>query len=223
MIPLRDIIPSRTRPLVTCSLIAMLALVFLYDLGAGPGAGAPRELLGPMPGAPGVLMLASIFRHRDPLLLAVSTLYLWMFGGTVEDRLGHGRFLVFYLLCGTAAALARASADQVSLGAPNGAGAAVSGMMGAYVLLYPKSRVLTLVPVPLGIRLIEVPATFFFGIWAVVQLAVSLGPTPAGPASASTGAVLGGHLAAIATGLAGVGLFQRPERRRVEWWDLQER
>src|SRR5258706_12560491 len=108
MIPLRDIIPSRTTPVVTIALIVVNVLVFLYELSLGRGVDAFTLYWGLVPAAfSWVTVLTSMFLHGGILHVAGNMLYLWIFGANVEDSMGHGRFLVFYLLCGVAGALSQ--------------------------------------------------------------------------------------------------------------------
>ena len=96
--------------------------------------------------------------------------YLWIFGDNVEDRVGHGRFIVFYLLCGIAAALGQVAVDPNSTLPTIGASGAIAGVMGAYFVLYPHSRVLTLIPLDLHLQIVELPAIVLLGFWFLMQL-----------------------------------------------------
>ena len=122
-----------------------------------------------------VTVFTSMFLHGGLLHVAGNMLYLWIFGDNVEDRMGHGRFLVFYLLCGIAAALAQTIAAPDSVVPMVGASGAIAGVMGAYFVLYPKSRIVTLVPLFFFFQIIEVPAIFFLGIWFVMQFLSGVG------------------------------------------------
>src|SRR5437870_6118175 len=147
MIPLRDIIPSRPTPFVTIGLIALNVLVFLFELSLGRGVEAFTLYFGLVPADFAWLnVFTSMFVHGGFLHIGGNMLYLWIFGDNVEDRMGHGRFLVFYLLCGIAAALAQTIANPDSIVPMVGASGAIAGVMGAYFVLYPRSRILTLVP-----------------------------------------------------------------------------
>jgi membrane associated rhomboid family serine protease len=221
VIPLRDVIPSRTYPLVTVGLIAINTLVFLFQLLLDEGAGrvfvytfglVPQHFSA-------FTVVTSMFLHGGIAHFTGNMLYLWIFGDNVEDRMGHLRFVVFYLLCGTAAALAQAWADPASEVPMVGASGAIAGVMGAYIVLYPHSRVLTLLPFP--IMVFEVPAVVLLGLWFALQFLSGLGSL----ASVARGdAPVGGiafwaHVAGFAAGAVAVFLFRRPERQRVEWWD----
>jgi membrane associated rhomboid family serine protease len=216
MIPLRDIIPSRTTPIVTISLIVANVLVFLYELTLGRAVNDFTLYFGLVPAAfSWVAVFTSMFLHGGLFHVAGNMLYLWIFGDNVEDRMGHGRFLVFYLLCGTAAALAQTITAPDSLVPMVGASGAIAGVMGAYFVLYPKSRIVTLIPLFFFFQIVEVPAIFFLGIWFVMQFLSGVGSI----GTAATGGVaFWAHVAGFLAGLSGVMVFRRPERQRVEWW-----
>ena len=218
MIPLRDVIPSRTTPVVTLSLIAVNALVFAYELWLEDGPLDEFILYyGLVPAAfSWVAVMTSMFLHGGALHAGANMLYLWIFGDNVEDRMGHRRFLAFYLLCGTAAALAQTIAAPNSTVPMIGASGAIAGVMGAYFVLYPHSRILTLVPIVL---FLEVPAILFLGVWLVLQLASGIGSIAAVTGSEPQGGIaFWAHIAGFVAGAGGVLLFRRPERQRVEWW-----
>ena len=214
MIPLRDVIPSRTTPFVTISLIAANALAFLFELSLGEGVNDFTLYFGLVPAAfSWVAVLTSMFLHGGFLHFGGNMLYLWIFGDNVEDRMGHGRFLVFYLLCGVAAALAQTIMNPDSIIPMVGASGAIAGVMGAYFVLYPHSRVLTLLPLIIIWEVIEVPAIVLLGFWFLLQL-FNAGAIAA---TASRGGVaFMAHVAGFVFGLGAVFLFRRRETAR---WD----
>jgi rhomboid family protein len=220
LIPLRDIIPSRTTPVVTIALIAINVLVFLFELSLGRGVDAFTLYWGLVPAAfSWVAVFTSMFLHGGVLHVAGNMLYLWIFGDNVEDRMGHGRFLVFYLLCGVAAALAQTITAPDSVLPMVGASGAIAGVMGAYFVLYPKSRIVTLIPLFFFFQVIEVPAILFLGIWFLMQFVNGLGSIVTVAAGQSAGGVaFWAHVAGFVAGISGVVVFRRPERQRVEWW-----
>jgi membrane associated rhomboid family serine protease len=220
MIPLRDIIPSRTTPVVTIALIAINVLVFLYELSLGRAVDAFTLYWGLVPAAfSWVAVLTSMFLHGGIMHVAGNMLYLWIFGDNVEDRMGHGRFLVFYLLCGTAAALAQTITQPDSVVPMVGASGAIAGVMGAYFVLYPKSRIVTLIPLFFIFQVVEVPAILFLGIWFLMQFINGLGSIVTVAAGQSAGGIaFWAHVAGFVAGISGVVVFRRPERQRVEWW-----
>lgn len=220
MIPLRDVIPSRTRPVVTMALILVNALVFLRQVSLPPDVlEAFIHAFGLVPAHfSWTTIVTSMFVHGGLMHAAGNMLYLWIFGDNVEDRMGHGRFLVFYLLSGIGAALAQTWAAPDSPVPMVGASGAIAGVMGAYFVLYPRSRVLTLIPFP--ITVVEIPAVYFLGVWFLMQFVNGVATL----APADTGQIAGGvafwaHAAGFGVGAALVFLFRRPERQRVEWWD----
>jgi membrane associated rhomboid family serine protease len=221
MIPLRDVIPSRTTPYVTFALIALNTLVFVYQLSIGSTIEEFILYFGLVPAAfSWVAVLTSMFLHGGLLHFGGNMLYLWIFGDNVEDRMGHGRYLVFYLLCGTAAALAQTISSPDSVVPMVGASGAIAGVMGAYFVLYPRSRIVTLLPLFIFIQIVEVPAIFFLGIWFVMQLLSGVGSMATATGSEPGGGIaFWAHAAGFLAGISGVLVFRRRERQRVEWWN----
>jgi membrane associated rhomboid family serine protease len=230
VIPLRDVIPSRTTPYVTIGLIVVNVLIFLYELTlpdarrALPGQLSLDDFLlyfGLVPAAfSWVAVLTSMFLHGGLMHVGGNMLFLWIFGDNVEDRTGHGRFLVFYLLCGAAAALAQTAMDPDSTHAMVGASGAIAGVMGAYFVLYPHSRIVTLIPIFFFFQIIEVPALVFLGIWFLLQFISGIGSIAAATGGEPAGGIaFWAHVAGFVAGVAGVLVFKRPERQRVEWWN----
>jgi membrane associated rhomboid family serine protease len=222
VIPLRDVIPSRTTPYVTVSLIVLNVLVFVYELML-PESRLDAFMLyfGLVPAAfSWVAVLTSMFLHAGFTHVGFNMLFLWIFGDNVEDRMGHGRFLVFYLLCGAAAALAQTAMAPDSIVAMVGASGAVAGVMGAYFVLYPHSRIVTLIPIFIIFPIIEVPAVVFLGMWFVLQFISGVGSIAAATGGEPAGGIaFWAHVAGFIAGLSGVFVFRRPERQRVEWWN----
>jgi membrane associated rhomboid family serine protease len=220
MIPLRDIIPSRTTPVVTVTLIALNTLAFVYELSLGEGIETFIRTWGVVPADFSIVTLfSSMFLHGGILHVAGNMLYLWIFGDNVEDRMGHGRFITFYLGCGVAAALAQTYASPESAVPMVGASGAIAGVMGAYFVLYPHSRIVTLVPIIIFIQIVEVPAIFFLGIWFLMQFLSGVGSITEAADGTSGGIAFWAHAAGFVAGLIGVMVFRRPERQRVEWWN----
>ena len=184
MIPLRDDVPARTWPVVNVALIVLNSLIFLYEVSLGPALQSFLMTYGMVPAK--VLYLSrhepwnlwdrfapfftSMFLHGGWFHLIGNMWFLWIFGDNVEDRLGHGRYLLFYILCGLAAGFVHYSTNSTS-GVPTvGASGAIAGVMGAYYMLYPRARVLTLIPLFFFFEILEVPAYFFLGFWFLIQL-----------------------------------------------------
>jgi len=220
MIPLRDVIPSRTTPGVTIALIALNVLIYLFQLTlTARGQDAFILAFGVVPAYFSIVsMFTSMFVHGGLAHLAGNMLFLWIFGDNVEDRLGHGRFITFYMLCGTAAALAQTALNPDSLVPMVGASGAIAGVMGAYLVLYPRSRVLMLFPFP--VFLFELPAIVFLGVWFSVQFLNGVNQLPVFEKDAISGGVaFWAHVMGFVAGLVLVLFMKRPERTRVEWWD----
>ena len=216
MIPLRDVIPSRTTPVLTVSLIAANVTVFLYELTLGRGVEEFTRVFGLVPADfSWFTLFTSMFLHGGLFHVGGNMLYLWIFGDNVEDRMGHGRFLAFYVLCGTAAALTQVFTSPDSTVPMVGASGAIAGVMGAYFVLYPRSRIVTLIPLFFFFQIVEIPAIFFLGIWFVMQFLSGVGSIAA---SATGGVAFWAHIGGFVAGVGGVLLFRRPERQRVEWW-----
>jgi len=220
MIPLRDVIPSRTTPGVTVTLITLNILVYVFQLML-TDQGRDAFILG-FGLVPAYFSLVSVFTamfvHGGFMHLAGNMLFLWIFGDNVEDRLGHIRFIVFYFLCGLVAAFSQAVLNPDSLVPMVGASGAIAGVMGAYLVLYPHSRVLMLFPFPLFV--FELPAIVFLGFWFFIQFLNGINQLPIFERNAISGGVaFWAHVAGFVAGLILVVFMKRPERTKVEWWD----
>jgi membrane associated rhomboid family serine protease len=208
MFPVSDVIPSRTTPVATIALIVLNACAFLYELTLGDGAlqalvqtygVVPSELSWPT-------IVTSQFLHAGWLHFLGNMLYLWIFGDNVEDRLGHGGFVLFYLGCGAAAAIGQAGMNPASYVPMIGASGAIAGVMGAYFVLFPQSRVLTAVFIVIVMDLVEIPAIFFLGIWFLMQFFSGVGSL--GADAADGGVAFWAHVIGFAVG-AVTGLMWR--------------
>ena len=223
MIPLKDDNPTTIVPFVNWVVMGSCILVFLWQLGLGArgnqeaiyalgvvpavlleGARLPPEIV-LVP--PELTIFTSMFMHGGWLHLIGNMLYLWIFGDNVEDSMGHLRFILFYLVCGTVAVFAQALPDSQSTIPMIGASGAISGVLGAYLLLYPHARVVVLIPLGFLSQVVLLPAGIVLALWFGLQLLQSVF-TPAGSAGIAFGAHIGGFLA----GMALVPLFKR---RRV--------
>ncbi len=234
MIPLHDDNPTTLRPYLTVALIVVCVLVFLwqiahsaevrqvivYRLGAIPAVlFGHRELpaeLQPIP--PSFTVLTSMFLHGGWMHLIGNMLYLWIFGNNVEDSMGHARFAVFYVLCGIVAVLFHALPYPDATIPMIGASGAISGILGAYVLLYPRARVQVLIPLGFVWPLVRLPAVGVLGLWFALQLLSTLGTDPNSPGVAFR-AHIGGFLAGMALipffKYRRVRLFAGPRPRQV--------
>jgi membrane associated rhomboid family serine protease len=217
MIPLRDVIPSRTTPYITVTIIGLNALAWLFEVSL------PEEVLNQFLTVYGVVpaylspptLITSMFLHGSWMHVIGNMWYLWIFGDNVEDRLGHGRFIAFYLLCGIAAAMGQVLMDPTSILPTIGASGAIAGVMGAYFVLYPRSRVLTLIPL-IFIQVVELPATILLGFWFLMQL-FSAGTIAITASSHGSGGVaFAAHIAGFIVGAIGVFVFRKPD---VDRWN----
>lgn len=177
MIPLRDTQPSRSTPVVTVAIIAVNVLLFLYQVSLD------RFSLNHFIMEYGVVpdrlhyssLLTSMFLHGGWMHLIGNMWFLWIFGDNVEDILGHGKYLVFYLLAGVVAALAQVLFSLGSRVPMVGASGAIAGVMGAYMIKFPHSRILTLIPVIVFFTTVEVPAFFMLLYWFAIQFFSGVG------------------------------------------------
>ena len=220
-IPLRDVIPSRTTPYITITIIGLNAIAWLFEISL------PHEALNEFLTVYGVVpayftwptLITSMFLHGGWMHFIGNMWYLWIFGDNVEDRVGHGRFIVFYLLCGIAAALGQVVIDPGSTLPTIGASGAIAGIMGAYFVLYPRSRVLTLIFLIFYVDVVEIPAVVFLGFWFLMQLVSGVGALADATGQAAGGIAFWAHVAGFVAGAALVKLFARPVAD--EWWDRQ--
>jgi membrane associated rhomboid family serine protease len=214
MIPIRDVIPSRTTPVVTIGLIAINAVVFLSSLALTDDERmAWFATYGLVPAEFSMLSLVtSMFLHAGWAHAAGNLLSLWIFGDNVEDLLGHARFFVFYLATGAAAALAETWANPLSTVPLVGASGAIAGVMGAYLAMFPGSRVLVLLFLFLYVDVVEVPAVVFLTLWFLLQLVGGVGRT-----GAEGGVAFWAHAGGFLAGLL-VALASRPSRRARHDW-----
>jgi membrane associated rhomboid family serine protease len=228
MIPIQDTVPSRSVPLATWGLILLNGLVFLQELALPPDRLERLvALLGMVPARLGRdpdawwTLLTCMFLHGGWTHFVGNMWTLYLFGDNVEDRMGSARFLVFYLLCGLAASLTHVLTDPSSSIPTVGASGAIAGVLGAYFLLFPTARVITLVPVLFWPFIVEVPAVFYLGIWFVSQLfsgtLALIGP------GYYEGVAWWAHVGGFVAGLALLPVFKKPRRqyRRAypdEYW-----
>ena len=223
MIPIRDDNPTASPPIITVGLIAVNVVVFVLQFMQPPeqqmqmvytwGA-IPLRIFSSGDPLSWVTLLTSMFMHGGVAHIGGNMLYLWIFGNNIEDRLGHGKFFVFYILCGLVAALGHALMDPSSEIPMVGASGAISGVLGAYVLLFPRAKVVVLVVLVFILRFIAVPAFIVLGLWFVMQFTGILGGQQAGG-----GVAYMAHIGGFVFGLAVVYLFRPkpPARLRRGW------
>ncbi|MCC7385408.1 MAG: rhomboid family intramembrane serine protease [Deltaproteobacteria bacterium] len=234
MIPIRDINPRVRFPLVNYALLTACIVVFFFQLALGEQVEAlvetygfvPRDLSRLLAGdakiEPELLatsLFTSMFLHGGWFHVIGNLLYLRVFGDNVEDRFGHLGFLLFYVASGLAAALGQYLIDPQSTVPMIGASGAIAGVLGAYIVMFPRARILTLFPVFIFLTFIEVPAFFFLGIWALQQflngylsIAVSA-QTGSGVGGIAWFAHIGGFVAGLIAGSLARALTPRARRR----------
>ncbi len=227
MFPIKDELPSRRWPLVTYSLIAANIVVFLYELTLGAAGGENFSVMfGAIPALvthraaadfplpPAMTLLTSMFLHAGLLHLAGNMLFLWIFGDNVEDAMGRFRFMIFYLLCGLAAAAMYIFLNPSSRVPMVGASGAISGVLGAYMILFPRSRILTLALLGFFVQFIRIPAVVFLVLWFVMQFLYGI----ATQASAESGGGVAwtAHVGGFLAGILLVFVFRN--RERMIWY-----
>lgn len=223
MLPLKDTVRSRSFPIVNWMLIALNVFIFLVLLARGPLADAYVTILGLVPARfltqPDLFelltLLSSMFLHGGWVHLISNMLALYIFGDNVEDRMGSGRYLLFYVLCGLVAAIVHVTFNPNSLIPTIGASGAISGVLAAYLVLFPASRVITLVPMFFLPWFVEIPAVFYLGFWFISQLLNGVLTVMTG-VQAFGGVAWWAHVGGFLAGLALVRLFvSRRYVRRV--------
>jgi len=234
MFPLKDENPTELTPFVTAAIIAINVLVWLFVQHAGAGetfleslcvyGAIPAEITGAI--SPGtwvplgpdsqcltgglslVTLFTSMFLHGSWMHLIGNMWFLWVFGNNIEDSMGHVRFVVFYLLTGLVASLAHVATSMSSPLPTVGASGAISGVMGAYIVLYPHVRVHTLIMLIFFIRVVALPAVFLLGVWFLLQLAQGTQGDVGG------GVAFWAHVGGFVAGAALIKLFE--SKRLVE-------
>jgi len=225
MFPLRDDNPTTITPIVTWALIAINAMIFLYQVSLGPrdlrlfvyqyGA-IPSVVTGEqrLPANVAVIppilsMVTNVFLHGGWMHLIGNMWYLWIFGNNLEEAMGRLRFILFYLLCGILASITHILFNMNSSIPSIGASGAISGVLGGYLMLYPRARVLTLIYLGFFVRLVQIPAAFMLGFWFVLQV---LSGSMAGNQQGG-GIAFWAHIGGFVAGILLVGLFKKKEVR----------
>jgi membrane associated rhomboid family serine protease len=225
VIPISDRLPTRRFPIMTILLIVanvvifgfellleMLGLLepFIYAFGV-----VPYRVLHQFDALTAFSFFSSMFLHGGFLHLAGNMLYLWIFGNNVEDALGHFRFLIFYFLCGVLASLAQVLASVNSTIPGIGASGAIAGVLGAYLVLFPRARIITLIPLGIFTQLAELPAVIVLGFWFILQLfngVLALGLPSAG------GVAWFAHIGGFVAGWLLVRLFAIGRRQAIRYY-----
>jgi len=216
MFPLRDNIPTDKKPVVTVAIILANVLIFFYQLSLGEnfnyllfkygaipfeitqGQEVTYEAAFPIP----LTLFTAMFLHGGWMHVIGNMWYLWIFGNNVEDKLGHFRFLIFYLLSGLIASLTYVATNPSSQVPMIGASGAIAGVLGAYIIRFPQARVLTLVWFGFFVRIVAIPALYVLGFWFIIQL---LNGLPSIGANITGGVAWFAHIGGF---VAGMGLFK---------------
>jgi membrane associated rhomboid family serine protease len=215
LIPYKDDNPTHRLPYVTIGIIISNILIFLLEIISPPGMEKTVYAYGAVPQYiltfekfqpihPALTVFTAMFMHGGVFHLGGNMLYLWIFGNNIEDKLGHLRFIIFYVFCGITAAYSHALIDPHSLTPMIGASGAISGILGAYLLLFPRAGVYTLIFLGFFVQIVKIPALIVIGFWAIVQFINGL---------VSTGLVKQGgvawfaHIGGFLTGLLTIKLW----------------
>jgi membrane associated rhomboid family serine protease len=233
MIPISDDNPTVLTPFVTWAIMAACVGVFVWQLSLGSRAGeeaayiygfVPALLLGHAKlsaavaaPTPALTIFTSMFMHGGWLHLGGNMLFLWIFGNNVEDLMGHIRYLLFYLICGAAAALTQGLSDPQSTIPMLGASGAISGVLAAYVLAYPAARVTVILPLGILLYPVKIAAFFVVGFWFLMQLLSAAMADPSQP-----GIAFAAHIGGFVAGLVLTPFFKFSDiplfgRRRGPW------
>lgn len=217
MFPLKDTQRSYTRPVVTMAIIAINLLVFLFEFSLSDyERNAFIEIFGLVPDRLHLsAVVTSMFLHGSWMHVLGNMWFLWVFGDNVEDTLGHGRYLIFYLLCGIAAAVTHIIFNPNSTLPTVGASGAVAGIMGAYIVRFPHSRILTLVFIFFFITTFEVPASIMLAYWFLIQVFSGLGSIARTNLSAEGGGVA--WFAHVGGFIAGAVLIKLMAPKQQRW------
>jgi len=239
MFPISDSdLKTRTRPIVNYALIGICAAVFIYELAIGASGrftffyqlglipvelahginygflampdGTFVDIASPVPNW--ATMFTSMFIHGDWLHFGSNMLFLWVFGGNIEDRFGHFRYLLFYLAAGVAASWLQIATDTMSQVPTIGASGAIAGVLGAYLLLFPYNRITTAVFF-FFITVVRIPALFLLGFWFLLQFAGGVGSL--GPSAQAGGVAYWAHIGGFALGIAVVIIYKLVTRQRL--------
>ncbi|MEO0096509.1 MAG: rhomboid family intramembrane serine protease [candidate division WOR-3 bacterium] len=213
MIPLRDDIPSLKRPIFVYLILIINVLIFLYELTLGTYL---RDFIleyGIIPvsiinGERLLTLFTGMFLHGNFIHILGNMLYLWVFGDNVEDILGHFWFFVMYFLSGLAGSFLHILRNPYSQVPMIGASGAISGVLGAYLILFPNARILTLIPIGFFLRIALVPAFLFLGIWILLQLLYS--------SMGISGVAWSAHIGGFVIGLI-MGLFFRKRKKKIDY------
>ncbi len=224
MFPFKDDNPTRTFPFITIGIIAINILVYIWELMSPAGEKYIVYNYGAIPSDlislektqrlhPALTIFSSMFLHAGLLHVGGNMLYLWIFGNNIEDRLGHFRFLLFYLVSGIIAAYSHAITSPASTMPMIGASGAVAGVLGAYILLFPHAKVHTLIFFGFFVQVVKIPALIVIGFWAIIQVVNGI---LSQRLIAQGGVAWFAHIGGFLVGLLTIKLWL-PKRRFKEW------
>ncbi len=220
MIPLKDDNPTSIYPYVTVLLIGLNIIIFIYEISLGPHLGPFVNRYGATPvfvlnmtapqnyPPPYVTIFTSMFLHGGLFHVAGNMLYLWIFGNNIEDSMGHFRFIIFYFISGIIAVYIFSIVNPSSFIPMIGASGAVSGILGAYLILFPRAKVLTLIPLGFYIQLVKIPAIYVLGLWILVQIINGIFTRGVGG-----GVAWFAHIGGFVAGIVLIGLFKKKKSK----------
>lgn len=225
MIPFKDDNPTKNYPIITLIFISINCAVFFYQSFLTP---SPKEFImdygaipyflltfdTPQPVSPITSVITAMFMHGGFLHITGNMLYLWIFGNNIEDQLGMFRFMIFYVLCGYIAAYSHAIINSHSLVPMVGASGAISGVLGAYVVLFPRARIHTLLFLGIFITVVRIPAIVVIGMWFILQLVSGLFSV----GSKGVGIAWFAHIGGFVSGVVLIKLFTRKRRKSIIEW-----
>jgi membrane associated rhomboid family serine protease len=225
MIPLRDKNPTSHVPVMTIILIAVNALVFFYELSLGDAGMnqlvlqyglVPARITGNLNEQSALTFITSMFLHGGWLHILGNMLYLWIFGNNIEDRLGIIRFTLFYFVCGIIAGLAQVAIDPASPLPMIGASGAIAGVLGGYIVLWPRARIQTLIFLVYIVNVVELPAAWVLGFWFALQLLN--GVFSLGADTATGGVAFFAHVGGFIAGALLIKIFDLGRGGGSVWW-----
>ncbi|MBL60894.1 MAG: rhomboid family intramembrane serine protease [Candidatus Pelagibacter sp.] len=236
MIPLKDDNPTRSKPIITYVIITICVIIFLLEITSpNYNTGALFYSWGVIPASlihnfqipneiyrvpPTITLFTSMFMHGGFMHLIGNMLYMWIFADNIEDELGKIKFIIFYLMSGVAAALTQVYMNTESTIPMVGASGAIGGILGAYIVNYPRAKVLVLIPLGFFSQIIKVPALFVLGIWFLLQFISS-----ALSSSSGGGVAYGAHIGGFIFGAISILFFNRnsnkrsKQQKKINPWD----
>jgi membrane associated rhomboid family serine protease len=221
MLPLRDNIQSNSRPIITYIILGLNISVFIYEISLGTHLDAfikqfgavPYNIFNPVGLSSYLTLFTSMFMHANLMHIIGNMLFLWIFADNIEDRVGHVVFIIFYLTCGLAGTLLHSVFTPASIIPMIGASGAISGVLGAYIILFPKARISALMPFFLFFRIVQLPSLVFLGIWFLMQFLFGISSIRATGGGVAYFAHIGGFLVGLLWALP----FKFRQKKRYEY------